>query len=716
MNKWIDRHKPTRIGIKIAPHLKIPYNSNQIGTYKNHYHPYMGMYNAMHLVENENQKTYFYIKNDTISYYNQVDDNISFFMLDLGKLFYRYIDLYKLNNIIGNGKFFVFGIGDDKQYLVLKKTLKTSRIASLTFQLPGDRIEMDRIKDITIVDVNNGKVIYMDSVEDVSCEYINAFGPIANTIIVIAKVTKKGIYITSLDVITGETNMFSVGLEDIKNIIMQIVNQAEELKELKDSVSEDNLRYSCFVYELFRTREIRYYYKKSEHNNSYNIYICSIPLLVALIGEEYEYLFDYLTIDVSVFQNYVHHSLGFSYSNLTINKLSTDKQQSRSASCTQYVNLPILFSHELSPHNNANNSYISNIIYRDDCFYIEWDNSYIKINMSGSSKNTEKHKSYLYKHNEYLLVLRLKSTNGYYEMLVINTKMNVSYLYNTYLYEMPYKNQTLNLRFYYFKSSNKLIILENELNYLFVLDLTLVGKFFEEVKNKALDHLNCRNRIYSPALHKEANVLQFLDINMLIQKAVYAYMMHNSRNAKENIHNHSKLEAKVLLYYVDDSSGKLYIIAEYVVGKIKYIGLFMYDANSDNRRLIFLQYFPDYMSYPILYRSWRRGSGRYEPDLSSIALHKRNTYRSTTSSISTCQVNNMKGLDITYKNAGYFASIMYNRYSLPLLDILKNKLTITYPDDIIVMEYFCLPSTQLCSTVFILAWSSLVKKTQEIVI
>jgi hypothetical protein len=709
--KQVWSYQSIKIGIKIAPHLKIPYNSSQMELFTNLYRPYMDINNAMHIVENESRKTYFYIKNDAIFYFSHINDNVSFFMLDLNKSLYKYIRLYKFKDIIGRGKFFVVGVGSEQQYLILKKTFKTNRIGSPTVMLPEDRIETDRIESIVIFDINSGKAIYTDSVEDLGCEYMNVSGPIANTVMVFIKVTKIGIYITALDIITGETNVLHVGLSEMKNIIMEVADKAEELKDIRDDIAVDNLRYACFVPDSSRTSQATYHHKRSQYSNSYYIYDCGIPLYITLIGQKYEYLFDYLSIYVSLVVNDINCYLSFSYASLTINKLSADEQWSRSVDCDKYVNLRILSSFKLHYYDNINNGYLSNILYSDDCFYVEYDRTGIRINLS-IDNSVEYYKWHLYKYKDYLLVMRLKDGIGYYEILAINTQYNVSALYSGLLNDMPYKNETITIGHYYFTSNNKLILLDNNLNYLFVLDLKLVEDFIEEIKSKLQNNPSCISRIYN--LHNRKPVLQFVDINKLIKEAVYVYI--SIRDVKSNIYSYSEPVIDVLSYCIDEGSGNLGIIAEYVVDEVKYIGLFMYEMISDKKKLSLLKYFPDSMPYYIAYCSRGRGGGKCEHNLERTVLHKRNMHISSSKNAGVYRMSNMKGLDIAYKNVGCFAGIMYNRYSLSVLHRLKIEPTISYLDSIIIAKYLCLPAIQSCYTVFIVAWLSLVKKAHSIVI
>lgn len=203
----------------VAPYIKVPYVSKTINVYQTELKPYNKIYNSIFYAEKDNHRTYFYIKNDLLKYYNSVSRPI--FKIDIVNEKYEIFDLRHTKYINRDPKSIVIVTEQGKKYLV------------------SDNLEYEgKSGYVAIIDITNGEQVYMKQRKGEDEDlYFHFMHPIGNSIIPIIRIQSKYIQVDLFDISNNKNYQISWSVKDIRDEILEQAVTA--VHEDEDNVHKD---------------------------------------------------------------------------------------------------------------------------------------------------------------------------------------------------------------------------------------------------------------------------------------------------------------------------------------------------------------------------------------------------------------------------------------------------------------------------------------------
>jgi hypothetical protein len=157
---------------KIAPYIKVPYVRKTINIYENKLKHYKNTCNSIYYAERDDFRTYFYIKNNLLRYYNSISKPI--FKMDIVNEKYEMFDLRSTKYINRDPNSIVIETEQGKKYLV------------------SNDLEYEGRRGYTaIIDITNGEQVYMRQRKSKDeYLYFRFIRPIGNSIVPIIIIQK----------------------------------------------------------------------------------------------------------------------------------------------------------------------------------------------------------------------------------------------------------------------------------------------------------------------------------------------------------------------------------------------------------------------------------------------------------------------------------------------------------------------------------------------
>jgi hypothetical protein len=384
------------ISIKAAPYIKFPYVEGFFNSDKLKFGHYNNIFGGIYYVEKDKKRTYFYITNNLIRYYNSNSRPV--FAIDIVSGKYKMIDLINTKYINKDPESIVVVTEQERQYFI------------------SNNLEYnDKGRHIAVIDIKNDKEIYIKRLEDEV--YFDFIHPIGNSIVPIIRVDSKQIQVNLVYLSDDENRYTSWFIKDIEGELLRQVVRADD--------DEDEEYLFHYLYRLRRSISSRYI--KEFYTNTIK-YKYAIYKNKAQYIEEAIIYFDLswnfspidtchlrdviLKIKLDLDYRYIKVCLDFSEAMLKINTDEYLELENR-----LYENELILgkfpFTSEI--HNNK----ISDVLYSNDC-YVIWHNTN-GIGISAINKNKNQFYdtsvlSALYQYKYYWFIFR----DTY--LVIINTK------------------------------------------------------------------------------------------------------------------------------------------------------------------------------------------------------------------------------------------------------------------------------------------------------
>jgi hypothetical protein len=124
--------KNERIPIKVSKYLKVPYAYNSLDLLRMRYAPYKSAHDGLYYVKAYDWRTYFYCKNDLITYDRKSNYEVTIFKYDFLNGSYKAVKLSKLEGIIKDEHVFFISINDQIRFAVSRDTELKDRKSYVT--------------------------------------------------------------------------------------------------------------------------------------------------------------------------------------------------------------------------------------------------------------------------------------------------------------------------------------------------------------------------------------------------------------------------------------------------------------------------------------------------------------------------------------------------------------------------------------------------------
>ncbi len=596
--------------VKVEPYIKVPYVRKTINIYENKLKHYKNIYNSIYYAKNDNLRTYFYIKNNLLKYYNSVGTPI--FRMDIVNEKYEIFDLENTKYINRDPNGILIETKQGKKYLV-----------------SNDLEYEDRRRYVAIIDTTNGEQVYMKQRKGKDeYLYFRFIRPIGNSIIPIIIIQSKHIQVDLVDILNNKNYHISWPIEDIRYEILEqavaAVNEDEDNvhKDLPNAI-DTILRYKSMQHiKGIEVKSIQYKYANHENNTNYIKEAVIYFDLVCDFAENMECYLDnvILRIKLDLDYGYVESYLDFNEAKLIVGSYSDDLKD-----CL-YETGSIYKSFDYS--GMIYNSNISDTIYSNKCCVIWYNMDRIAISKIISEKKQKSSKFYqktklarLYRYKDYLFILSGKENE---DLAILNTERDSIAFWSSSIDQISCMAAVPNFIFYYLDKVEAFIFLSVASECLFFID------------KKSIDNiLNPKNS----CVKVPNGMIKVFNLNRIMSSFISKYYSGKSIEID-----------KIKGHYLNKKTNSLYIIVSYNVNRVEHIGLFECKIFKEKFKIDLI----DYVSPSKIYGS----TYLKKIDLSKIKIYG-------------IKVSSLKELELAYNNNDRIISIKHNRQSINLRFVMK---------------------------------------------
>ncbi len=599
--------KYDRIKIKVAPCLKLPYacKSNHAFRQDEVVGSYSEFYGAIFFKEaacdESNHRTYFRTKNDVILYYNHffgkkvyyskykvVRNKLFWFMMNVANDIYRPVEVPKLNYVTGNDQSLLVRL-KDKFYVISKDLCPAEYLNDIRAPIY-----------VAVINAESGEALFLEDIGENL--YLNLYYPIANKIVPIIKFNNKGLFVHLVDILDNKINTISWLIDDIRHIIIDIINKDIYFKHVRKKVLQDTIEQVTAA----EVSGINYVYESvgeriNNHVKSLNIYF-----KVLIKGARYEYKLETCGIVIALEQDSIRCYLDLQYARFELNneKMSLFKNH--------YKETTILLQ-EIPVSSEIFEIKLSNVLYSNKCYDIIYSTTKgiaitkkkldIMLNRRRSViyDDDQFSSSAMYRHKNYLFMIKFPTDKDPSSLVVIDLKSDALYPFiskgNFRILLNQDQDRRLDYITYYFKLSNNIIFLSRDLMHMFAIKLNKLDE-----KILAIKQDECKEEHYG-------YIEDFVEIFELKQLLNNTILLTHKVQIEDG-----KIE--VLGYRIDRDWGKLYIAAVYDIDNIRYAGLFEFKSSLESTSLKLINYYP---YEHVLYHK-----NKPIANLSSTVLHRKN--------------------------------------------------------------------------------------------
>ncbi len=650
-----------RIKIKIAPYLKLPrackssyaFRENEVvGSYSEFYGTILFKEAAC---DGINYRTYIKTKNDVISYYNHFwgqkvhysrhepnKNKLFWFMIDVANDIYRPVEIPKLNYLTGRGGSFLIRLKD--KFYVLSRELYSEESLNDTSALFY----------VAIVDANNGEELFIEGIKNNL--HLDLYYPIANRIVPVLQINRKGLYLHLVDILHNKTNTISWSVGEIKQIIIDIVDKDPYFRNVRKSISQDTFEQLASA----KVKRLDYVYDSNEEHIKY-VKGINIYFQIEIRGEKYEYNLETLCIVLEMEQKSIKCYLELKYATFELNK-NKGSHYKHHYKETKILLQEINFSSEIPE------IYFPNVLYSNKCYDIVYKaengiaitNKQLDILWSRETNSiyheSQFARSAMYRYENYLFIIKLATDRDPSCLIVIDLKRQMIYpfvsngTFKILLSRDP--EDRLEYVFHYSKPSNKFMFLSRDLTHIFTIRLHELNK-----KLYAIEHDKCKEEYYENI----EDFVEMFDLRELLSGTI-------SRTYKTQVED-DKTEA--LSYYIDRDLDELYIMAKYYINDKMYFGIFKFTLPVDSTFLRLIAY------YLYEYLLYHKNKNKYPIGLHGIVVQK--IYRRNT-------INN--SLEVACNLDPRLIDIENNRASVRMIskDFSAEKVTCRNLDGVLIVE------------------------------
>ena len=523
-----------------------------------------------------NYRTYIKTKNDLISYYNHFwgkkvyysrhepnKNKLFWFIIDVANDIYRPIEINKINYLTGKEGSFLIRLRD--KFYVLSRELypaESLKDTSASFY-------------VAIIDAESREALFLESRENNL--HLDLYYPIANRIVPVIQFNRKGLYVHLVDILHKKTDTIPWTIDEIRQIIIDIVNKDNDFKYVRKKISQDTFE----QLNSAKVSSVDYVYDTTEERTNY-VKAINIYFQIEVRGAKYEYNLEKLYIVLEMEQKSIKCYLDLQYATFQLNK-------NKGSHYKHYYKETKILLRETPISSEIPEIQFPNVLYSNQCYAIVYkaeDGIAVtdkKFDILWERKSNSIYyeskfaPSAMYRHENYLFIIKLPTGRDPSYLVVIDLKINMLYPFisksdfETFLNR--YREHRLEYVFHYFKLSNKIIFLSRDLTYIFTIRLHELNK-----KLYSIGRDECKEEYYQYI----EDFVEIFDLKQLLSNTI-------SMTYKTQIED-DKVEA--LSYYMDKYLDNLYIIAKYNIDNKIYIGIFEFIPSVKSILLKLVTYYP----------------------------------------------------------------------------------------------------------------------------
>jgi hypothetical protein len=629
------------ISIKAAHHVKVPYVKDKLDFTSTKMVNHGWIYNLIYGIEKEHFITYFQMKNNVIYYHRKLSNASQFFWFKTNLSNYELIDFSNLRYSIKTSENLLIKTGKGKWYII------------------SNDVECDNRKNcLALIDATVGRHLFLDSKDNNLL--LKFFYPLAEAVFPILQVTRREIFVHLFDLSNNEIRVASWDISgSIRNLILLLSNKAFFRSVAKD-IENDTIDLSLRECKLKTD-----YYDLVNGKITNGIGRILVELDLILLGSEYKYVIENLHIVMSI------EDSGYGYFSLKLN-LDVEAaaiyffESKRSKRRFAYFKFSEYFKDSstinfLSQEYSINKTlsrdriYINNVIYKDECRYIVWNNAGIRIFdksdfigeriiKAGDSRINVHGCASMYTHGKYVIIV---TDVGYGDV-----KLIVLYPENKSIGIWKIEDENWDCtdnkgiyNYHYDASHNRLIFLSQDLQCLFFVEIEKMEKVL-----KSTDETGCKSKSY----RNIRELGKAFNLKKLIAKTINEYHKpHRDSGKTENQSNKQRI--RFLGYYIDKYMNKLYIAAKYSLYGLEYVGLFMSHIGKQ-MGFHLLSSVLNESTYDLYYNKWKLQTAKVRGIASFLNWTLYDFPKRTVGS-----------LGLYYNKNNRFIDINYNRQSNKLL-------------------------------------------------
>ncbi len=598
----------SKIEIKIAPCLKFPYvckgsdsfsRDNTIGSYSDFYGTILFKEASC---DRLSYRTYFRTQKNVILYHNHIFGNTTWysrrnrdskyklfwFMIDLKRDIYRPIEIPKLDYVTSKNGSLLVKIKD--KFYVLSKELHPKEslndIASPIY--------------VAVIDASSGEALFLEDRKHNL--HLDLYYPIANKVVPVLQFNKKGLLVHLVDILDKKVNTISWNIDEIRQIIIDIINKDSEFKYVRKKILQDTFEHLHSA----GVSQVNYTYDAVGERINNHVKSIIIYFEILIKGKRYEYRLKTCGIVIVFEQESIKCYLDLQHARFELNdeKMALYKQHYRETN---------ILLQEIPTKSEVPEIFLPNVLYSNKCYDILYNTmdgvaiTMKKRDIAWKRKSNSIYddyrftKSAVYRHKNYLFIIKFANDKDPSHLVVVDLRSDTLYSFiskgdfRILLDRDP--EHRLDYISCYFKLNNKIIFLSRDLRHMFAIKLNELDKKLRTIKQN-----ECKEEHYE-------YIEDFVEIFEFKQLLSNTILLTHKVQIEDG-----KIE--VLGYRIDRDWGKLYIAAVYDIDNIRYAGLFEFKSSLESTSLKLINYYP---YEHVLYHK-----NKPIANLSSTVLHRKN--------------------------------------------------------------------------------------------
>ncbi len=630
------------MAINVAPHLKIPYADYMLSAFRGKDISYKYTQNIMYSIASTKYVTYFYNKNNTISYYKQFAKHDVTFIPNTKFNTYKFIDFKKDELYSQNPTTLLAKTSKNKWYLIAINVANDDKKYDAI--ITNDEVTGDI--SIKHIELDSNISEYQNSA------YIISDYPLYHDIFVILRSTTQQIILQFYNIAENQFDAISWHLSDINKIVFDIIDNADILRQEKNEISGDKL------VRIFHSTPGKKQYLYGTCSDD-TVYVRGVKFRykIDLFGNKSSYIIEDLYIAITV-ENGVLKCY-WDFSNATV-EISRHKHK---IFCKHHLKDFVLFTQTYTINESKN---CNNELYNNGCYYIMHIQHKHEIIKVGDWRKScwlsciEDYSLYHYK-NYYIAIYK----DNLIKLVIADKERNLigiglrRELFTQTMWDL------IDFEYHHSVSKNKLIFLSNDLMHLFFIETKSVDDVFNrDYKETCKKTYETRNNL--------KNLIHYFSIPEQLSLAIN----NTSPDTDKNI-----VVSDIVGAYIDKKSDKLYIAAKYIIEDTEYYGLFTWNMTYNGFSLDFR------LLHAILanqaYNNNKKKKREYIFDISKLIIPHSELGKFVVLGTEIYRFRKTKliNLDIMYDIDHRFVSMKHNRISrhIPVPSLFQFK---DYPCDV----------------------------------
>jgi hypothetical protein len=559
--------KNEQIPVRVSKYLKVPYANNYLDLFRMQCKPYKNVHDGLYYVKAYDYRTYFYCKNDLITYDRKSNYEVAIFKYDFLKGYHIPLRFRKLKGIIKDEDTFWISVNDQVKFVVSRET-----------EL------QDQKRYVAVINVLNGHSLLMASKED---EIHLGFLPLFHYIILpIIQFKKDSIIVYFVDLLNEKSCSISWNLREIKTLINTAVKEDEasgSYRRIKETILYDSI--TTIEDVSFHVKPVvEHIYDKSGHYPK----ILTDKFEIKVQGEEYKYNLKGLIINIEWHKDELTGILQFDRASFKIVVIKTSPKTnlvylveytSCSLPCINSSEKTCKLSKTLSPNvSNISIKVQKHIIYNDGFYYLLLDSKGIEIIRANEYNLYSYDKpGSIYRYKQYMFIIKHLTSN---KLVVVDTENNLIVIFNASRGVLAAKTEYKMLYYFYpIEESNKIVFVHNNLQFMIVLDMTKLRQVLDKVReDRTKEEIRESYRYDVIEMEQICNGYYMPE---LIAKYIQSELQLEIADAQLHILGH----------YFDNKNCKLYFIVKLVRQDTQIIVLLVWNCLSDGVKFKISCYF-----------------------------------------------------------------------------------------------------------------------------